>query len=241
MPNVLSGPTRAKDVQMGVLAISYTEGIESAWADLVAFVPKVVLAVAVFIIGRFVAKAIKSVAEKVLTKIQFNAFVNRSGLGELLGNTGVSDAGALLAKVIYFALMILVLQLTIGTFGDTAVQDALNDMINFIPQLIIAIIIVVLTGVVATKVGEVTTAAVGSQSYGPALTKAAVAGIWLIGGFAALNQVEIAQDIVNVLFTTIAATIGFVIVIMFGVGGIQAARDEFWPKVFNLFKSTEAT
>ena len=54
----------------------------------------------------------------------------------------------------------------------------------------------------------------------------------MIGVFAALDQIEVATDIVNTLFTTIVGALGFILVIKFGVGGIWAARDRFWPAVY---------
>ena len=72
-----------------------------------------------------------------------------------------------------------------------------------------------------------------ARSPCPSGQKAAFVGIWLIGGFAALDQLQVAKDVVDTLFETIVYSLGFIIVIKFGVGGIWAARDRFWPAVYD--------
>lgn len=216
-----------------MLAVSFSQGIEDAWSDIAGFVPKLVAALAILLVGFFVAKAIRRIVHQALTKIGFDGVVDKSGLGGYLERAGYADSGLLLAKIVYFAVMIIVLQLAIGAFGDNAVQDVLNDLLGFIPKLFVALIIVVLTGAVANAVRGFVAPAVAHLSYGNSITQAVTVAIWVIGGFAALDQIEIAQDIVDTLFTTVAASLGAIIVIKFGVGGIWAARDRFWPAVYD--------
>jgi len=215
------------------MSISFTQGIEDAWSDLVKFVPKLVAAILILLVGWWIAKIIRKVVHRALTKVKFDGLVDRSGLGSYLERAGYADSGLLLARIVYFGLMIIVLQLAIGAFGDTAVQDVLNDLIAFIPKVFVALIIVVLTGAVANAVKGFVAPAVAHLDFGDALSRIVVGVIWLIGLFAALDQIEIAQDIVDTLFTTIMASVGAILVIKFGVGGIWSARDRFWPAVYN--------
>ena len=223
-----------------MLAVSFTEGIEDAWSDVASFVPKLVGALAILLVGWFIAKAIRKLVHRVLTRVGFDGLVDRSGLGGYIERAGWADSGLLLAKIVYFAVMIIVLQLAIGAFGDTAVQDVLNDLLAFIPKVFVALIIVVLTGAVANAVRGFVAPAVSHLDYGNIITQVATIGIWVIGGFAALDQIEIAQDIVDTLFTTVMASLGAILVIKFGVGGVWAARDRFWPGVYDRFADDKA-
>ncbi len=133
--------------------------------------------------------------------------------------------------------MLLVLQLAVNVFGDSDISNAIDDMVAFIPKLVVAIVIVIITGVIANAVRDLISPAVAHLSSGDLLKKAAFVGIWLIGGFAALDQLQVATDVVDTLFETIVYSLGFIIVIQFGVGGIWAARDRFWPAVYDQFSS----
>lgn len=226
-----------------MLAIEWSQGIEDAWAEVAAFVPKLAGALAVLLIGWIVAKVIRKVIVTVLNKINLDTYVDKSGIGAPLERAGYPNSVDLIGKIVYFALMLLVIQLSVGVFGDSAISAAIDEMVAFIPKLIVAIIIVIITGVIANAVRELMEPAVGYLSAGPLLKKLAFVAIWLIGGFAALDQLEVASDIVDTLFQTIVWSLGLIIVIQFGVGGIWAARDRFWPAVYdqvsNLDKNTD--
>ena len=109
----------------------------------------------------------------------------------------------------------------------------LNDLLAFIPKVFVALIIIVLTGAVANAVKGFVSGALSHLSYGGFVTQGMTIAIWVIGGFAALDQIQIAEDIVDTLFTTVVASLGAIMVIKFGVGGIWAARDRFWPAVYD--------
>ena len=220
-----------------VLAVEYSQGIEDAWSDVASFVPKLAAAAAVFVIGWIVAKIIRRVVVRVLNQIKLDTYVDKAGLGAPLERAGYTNSVDLIGKIIYFALMLLVLQLTVGVFGDTAVSASIDDMVAFIPKLVVAIIIVIVTGVIANAVRDLMSSAVAHLSSGGLLTKAAFVAIWMIGVFAALDQLEVASDIVDTLFETIVYSLGFIMVIKFGVGGVWAARDRFWPAVYDQISS----
>ena len=221
-----------------MLAVEWSQGIEDAWSDLAGFAPKLIAAIVVLMVGWFIARIIRKVVEKILEKIRFDQYVDKAGIGAPVERAGYPDSGKLLAKLIYYMIMLTVLQLAIGVFGDSAVNEAFDGLIAFIPKLFIAIIIVVITGVVANTVRSLVEPAVSHLGVGPLLAKAAFVAIWVIGGFAAFDQLEVASDTVDTLFQTVAYSLGLILVIKFGVGGIWAARDRFWPAVYDHIASS---
>jgi hypothetical protein len=222
-----------------MLAIEWSQGIEDAWADLASWVPKVIGAVVVILVGWFIARIIRKVVERILAALKFDQYVDKAGLGGPIERAGYPDSGKLLAKLLYYLIMLIVLQLAISVFGDSAVNDAFDGLIAFIPKLFIALIIVVITGVIANTVRSLVQPAVAHLSAGPLLAKAAFVAIWVIGGFAAFDQLDVASDTVDTLFQTVTYSLGLILVIKFGVGGIWAARDRFWPAVYDNIASSK--
>lgn len=221
-----------------MLAVEWSRGIEDAWSDLASFAPKVIAAIVVLMVGWFIARVIRKIVEKVLSKIKFDEYVDKAGLGAPVERAGYPDSGKLLAKLIYYMIMLTVLQLAIGVFGDSAVNEAFDGLIAFIPKLFIALIIVVITGVIANTVRSLVEPAVSHLGVGPLLAKAAFVAIWVIGGFAAFDQLDVASDTVDTLFQTVTYSLGLILVIKFGVGGVWAARDRFWPAVYDNIASS---
>jgi hypothetical protein len=223
---------------MSVAAIEWSQGIQDSWSKVAAFVPKLIGFLIVLFIGTIVAKTIRKVAERVLAAAKVDKIVDRSGLGKSLRQSGIVSTSALVVKVLYFGLMLLVLQLAIGALGPSPIADALNSMLAYVPKIIVAIIIVMLTGVVADKVGEIVGSVTAKQSSGRLMKQIAVGTIWVIGGFAALDQIQVARSVVDTLFRTLATSLGAILVIKFGVGGVWAARDRFWPRVYDAVGAT---
>ena len=216
-----------------MLAIDWTQGFEDAWNDVATFIPKFVAALAVFIIGWIVAKVIRKVVVRVLNTIKLDTYVDKAGIGAPLERAGYPNSVDLIGKIIYFGLMLLVLQLAVNVFGDSDISNAIDDMVGFIPKLLVAIVIVIITGAIANTVRDLMAPAVAHLSAGDLLKRAAFVAIWVIGGFAALDQLQVARDVVDTLFQTIVYSLGLIIVIKFGVGGVWAARDRFWPAVYD--------
>ncbi|PIE31400.1 MAG: hypothetical protein CSA55_05850 [Ilumatobacter coccineus] len=221
-----------------MLAIDWTGGIEEAWDDLVSAVPKILGALVILVVGWIIAKLIYKVLITVLHKVKFDDLMDRSGIGAPLERAGFADSGVLLAKLLYYGIMLLVLQLAIGVFGESAIKDSFDSLIAFIPKIFVALVIVVITGVIANAVRALI-APEGSQVASMKLMgTVAFVAIWIIGGFAALDQIDIAKNVVSTLFSTIMYSLGLILVIKFGVGGIWAARDHFWPKVYKSISTT---
>lgn len=223
------------------LAIDFGESFQTMFDDVAAFIPKLVAALAILIIGWMIAKFIFRLIAKALGKVGVDRLVDRSGLGGPLERAGYPDSGVFLAKIIYWMIMLVVVQMAVNALDITAIKDLLDQLIAWIPKLFVALIILFVTGAVANFVKNLVGGLTATQSWGNLATSAATAGIWFLGGTAALETTGIANGIVNTLFTAVMSALVFILVIKFGVGGIWAARDRFWPGVYDKLGSATAT
>jgi len=220
-------------MNVSLAQIDIGDSFQKTLDDLGGFLPKLVGAILIFVIGRFIAKFIFKLVKKGLQKANVDSLVDKSGLGGPLERAGYADSGVFLAKLVYWLIMFLVIKLTVEALGLTALQDLIDDLVAWMPKLFVAILIVFLTGAVANFVKGLVRSATATQSWGNAATTAAVVGVWFIGGSAALDQIEVAADIVDTLFTVVLSALAAILVIKFGIGGIWAARDRFWPGVYD--------
>ena len=200
-----------------------------------SFLPNLIGALLIFLIGRFIAKFIFKLVARVLQRANVDSLVDRSGLGGPLERAGFPDAGVFLAKIIYWIAMFIVIQLTVETLGLEALQTLIDDLVSWLPKLFVGLIIVFVTGAIANFVRGLVSGATAEQPWGNAAATVAFAGVWFIGGMAALDQVEIAGNIVETLFQIVMTSLAGILVIKYGIGGIWAARDRFWPSVYNRF------
>jgi hypothetical protein len=221
-----------------MLAVDYAGPIEDAFSKLFSFIPNLIVLILILVVGYFIARFIRRAVVTLLRKIRFDDYIDKAGIGGPLERAGFSDSGRFLAMIIYYLIMLVVLQVALSAFGDNPVTEVVNELIAFIPKAIVAMIIVVVTGLVANAVRNIVSPMVAQQSFGNLIINIAVGAIWLIGGFAALDHLEFAEDIVDNLFNAILASVSLILIIQFGIGGIWEARDRFWPAVYDRVTGT---
>ena len=198
------------------------------FGDVVAFLPKLLAFLAILIIGYFVARALERLVNAVLERVGFDRAVERGGVKRVFDRSQY-DASDLLAKIVFYAVMLFVLQLAFGVFGPNPISELIQGVITFLPKVFAAILIVVVASAIAAAVREVVSASLGGLSYGNALVNAAGVVIVAIGIFAALNQIEIAPAIVNGLFYALLAIVAGSAIVAIGGSGIAPLRS-YWER-----------
>ena len=197
-----------------------TDNLSTALTDLfrsvASFLPKFVGFLLILLIGYFVAKAIGKAVGKILERVGFDRAVERGGVKKALASSQY-DASDIVGKLVYYALLLFVLQLAFGVFGSNPISDLLTGVIAFLPRAIVAIIIIVVASAIAAAVRELITNTLGGLSYGKTLASIAAVFILGLGVIAALNQVGIATTVTTPILIAVLATIGGILVV--GVGG----------------------
>ncbi|MCE6999941.1 hypothetical protein LZG04_34765 [Saccharothrix sp. S26] len=206
------------------------QGIGDAAGDalrsVVTFVPKLVGFLVVLLIGWIVARLLRAAVNKVLERVHFDRAVQRGGIGDALARSKF-DASGLVAQIVYYAVLLIALQIAFGVFGPNPVSTLLTEIVAWLPRAIVAIIIVVVAAAIARAVQDIATRALGSLSYGPTLGKIAAWFIIALGVIAALNQIGVATTVTTPILITILATIGGILVVGVG-GGLIKPMQQRW-------------
>ncbi|WP_353650017.1 hypothetical protein ABLG96_03400 [Nakamurella sp. A5-74] len=204
------------------------QSLTNALSNIVTFLPKLLAFLLILLIGWFIAKMIAKAISKLLEKAGFDRAVERGGIKKALEKSSF-DASDIVAKIVYYALMLFVLQLAFGVFGPNPISDLLTRLITFIPALIVAILIVIIAAAIAAAVKGLIQNTLGGLSYGKVLANVASIFILFLGVVAALNQVGIATTVTTpVLIAILAALVG-VIVVGAG-GGLIKPMQQRWEK-----------
>jgi mechanosensitive ion channel-like protein len=210
------------------LAVDFQGGIENAWSNVVTFVPKLLAALLVLLVGYFVAKLISRILDRILERVGFDRVVERGGVRQVLARSKY-DPSDILAKLVFWTIMLLVLQLAFGVFGPNPVSDLLRGLIAYLPNVFVAILILVIAAAIARAVTDLLSNLLGTVQGGQVLAKAAGIAILVFAAFAALDQLQIAPRIVTGLwYALLAAVVGSVIVAV-GGGGIRPMQ-RYWER-----------
>lgn len=221
-------------------AIDFGTGLSNAWSNVATFIPKFVVFLVILIVGYLIAKAITKILSKILTRVGFDRLVERGGVKRALDRSKY-DVSDILAKLVFYAIMLFVLSTAFGVFGRNPVSDYLHAVIAYLPLVFVALIIIVIAAAIAAAAKTLIQGSLGTLPYGKTLANLAAGFILAIGVIAALDQLHIAANVVNaILYAALAALVGIAIVAI-GGGGIKtmsqrweaaAARyDEEKPKI----------
>ncbi len=205
--------------------------LEDMLSNVLTFLPKLVGFILILVIGWVIAKVLAKVVNSVLEKVGFDRAVERGGVKKAMAKTSF-DASDILAKLVFYMVMLFALQLAFGLFPDNPITDLIRGIIAFLPNIFVAIVILVIAAAIAAAVKEIVAATLGGLSYGSALANGASIAILAIGLFAALDQLRIAPNIVNGLFYALLALVVGSAIVAIGGGGIVPMRAQ-WEKAIN--------
>ncbi|MCJ1688575.1 hypothetical protein [Rathayibacter sp. VKM Ac-2927] len=209
--------------------MDFPAALQNGLAAVIAFVPLALLFLLILIVGLIVAKLIEKGLSRLLTKVGFDRAVERGGIKKALANSKL-DASDIVSKIIYYTLVLFVLQFAFGVFGPNPVSDLLQGIIGFLPKIIVAIIIIVIAAAIAAGAKGLIQNTLGGLSYGKILGNIFAIFILFLGATAALNQIEVATTVTTPILIAVLAIIAGVIIVGAG-GGLIKPMQERWEAI----------
>ncbi|GAA4574727.1 hypothetical protein GCM10023176_42400 [Micromonospora coerulea] len=195
---------------------NFGNAVGDAFRSVMLFLPKAVAFIAILVVGWLIAKAVLKIVDKVLERVHFDRAVERGGIKTALARSKY-DASDIVAKLAYYAVLLVTLQLAFGIWGPNPISDLIAGVVAWLPRAFVAIVIVVVAAAIAKAVKDIISSALGGLSYGRILATIASVFILGLGIIAALNQIGVATAVTTPVLVAVLATVGGILVV--GVGG----------------------
>lgn len=205
-----------------------SQGLGSAWSMVASFVPKLIGFLIILLIGWLIAKGVSKAVELLLTKTGFPKLIEKTGLSHLTGGFNIIG---LIVKLVYYFILLIALQYAFAAFGSgNPVSELLNQIVAYLPRVIVAVVLVVIAAAIARVVRDLVTNALQGRGFAKLLGTIIYAFIIALGVIAALNQLGIATTVTLPVLVTALATIGGILVVGVGGGLVRpmASRWEGW-------------
>jgi hypothetical protein len=189
-------------------------------------IPRIIGFVLILVIGWVISGLVAAAVTALLRTIRFNELANRTGITRFVQNMGLrTDAASVMANIAKWFIRLVTLVVAFDALGLPAVSDVLDDFLLWIPNLVVALVVLVLTGLAANALadlveGATATAGLGNPKTFETITKAAV---WVFGIVIAVNQVGVATTLVNTLFMGFVGALALALGLAFGLGGRDTA------------------
>jgi hypothetical protein len=191
-----------------------------------AAIPKVIAFAVILVVGWFVAGLIARLAAALLRRIRFNEMAAHSGFSSFVENVGVeSDAAGFLASIVKWFIRLIVLVVAFDALGLPAVSEVLRQLLLWLPNLAVGLVVLVVGGLLANAAAGLVRGATASAGFAhpDLMANIARAAVWVFAIIIAVNQIGIAQELVNTLFMGAVALIVLALGISFGLGGRDVA------------------
>lgn len=199
-----------------------------AMRTVAVFVPQLLLFLVILFIGWLIAKGLRKLTNTVLERLHFDRAVERGGIGQALARSKY-DASDLIAMVVYYAVLLITLQLAFGVWGPNPITALLTGIVAFLPRIVVAIIIVVVASAIAAAVKDLITSVTGGLSYGNVLANIASIFIIALGVIAALGQIGVALTVTMPVLIAVLATIAGIMIVGVG-GGLVRPMQQRWER-----------
>lgn len=203
------------------------QGLSDAWERIIEFTPKLIGALIILFVGWLIARLLRTVFDRVFTRLGFDKLLQRAGLTETMNEAGYTASG-LLAAVVYWLVLLIALLLAAEALAIDTLTNLLRDLIAYIPLVIVAAVVLLVAAALASFLSDLVRPWAERENIAW-LAPVVRWSVIIFGLVAAFNTLNLAEELVNTLLIALVGTIGITLAIAFGVGGIKAA-EKWWNK-----------
>jgi hypothetical protein len=204
------------------------QSLQGLWQGFLGFLPLFVGAIVVFVIGWYVSVGFGKLVTEVLKRLKINQFFERGVWKEALIKADLKiDVAGFVGGVFKWILVIVFLLAAVEIVGFTQFAGFIKDVVAYLPNVIVAALIFVVTVIIADIVAKVGRVAVegAAVGYGHLVEVILRWSIWVFAILAILMQLRIAPELIQTLFTGLVAMLVVSAGIAFGLGGKEVAAD----------------
>lgn len=197
------------------------------WFTVVQYLPAILAAVIVFVIGWIVGVILYRIVVEVVKVLRIDDALKAAGLNDAAKEAGFNlDIGRFLGSLVMWFMVLVFLVASLDILGLNRVTIFLQQVVLlYLPQVIVAVLILILGAVVAEVVRGIVSGSARAAGAHAANLAGAVAkwAIWIFAIMAALDQLQVASTFIQTLFTGVVIALSLAFGLAFGLGGKEAA------------------
>lgn len=204
-----------------------TNSFQNLWIKTINFLPNLASALVVLVIGFFIAKFFAKFVTRTLKYLYFDKAIDSLGIKEGMKNIGMKiDISKFIGLIVQWFFIIVFLVAAADILKLTQITEFLNKVLIYIPNVVIAVVILILGVVFANFIHGMVKASMHVANLELSIFIAAIAkwAILIFAIMAALVQLKIASELVSSLFQGVIAMFALAGGIAFGLGGKKKAK-----------------
>jgi hypothetical protein len=202
--------------------------IQNLGVSFVEFIPKLIGALIVFIVGFFIAFFLSNLVALILEKIRFNQLFDSSHFKRALEKADLKvTPSTFIGNVVKWILIIVSLQIAVGILGWTDFEEILGRVTAYLPNVVLAALIFVVAVIIADIIAKVIVVATESTTFAYSHLAGEIVrwAIWVFAILIILHQLGVAQPLIETLFTGLIGVLVLAFGLSFGLGGKDIAAS----------------
>ncbi|MDZ4346142.1 MAG: hypothetical protein U1E51_27330 [Candidatus Binatia bacterium] len=199
---------------------------QQLWMDFIDFLPTFTSALVVFIVGLIVAAALGSLVERIIAALRVDSLLAGAGVDAHFRRAGLKlNVGRFFGKLVYWFVLIAFFLAASDILGFFTFSSFLQAVLLYIPQVVVAVLIMLATVIIANFLRSLVRASAKSGGLESANFLGSITwwAIVVFGTSAALLQLGIATAVVQAFITAVFAMFALAGGIAFGMGGKEYA------------------
>jgi hypothetical protein len=204
-----------------------TASFQGLWLGVVNFLPNVVVALVIFVLGWLVGAALGRIVAQIVHSIKLDSALKSTGLHDVVERSGMTlNSGEFLGGLVKWFFVVVFLVASLDVLGLKQVNVFLQTVVlSYLPNVIVAALIVLVAAVVAQVAKDVVSGSAKAAGIHGAGLAGSIANwaIWIFAILAALDQLQVASAFVQTLFTGVIVAVSLAFGLAFGLGGQEAA------------------
>lgn len=207
---------------------AFRASLTGALNTFLSAIPRILGFVVVLIVGWIISSLLARGVEALLHAVKFNELARRSGLADFVLKMGVKDdASGVIASIVKWFVRLITLVVAFDMLGLPAVSGVLQQLLLWLPNLVVALVVLVLGGLAANALAQLVRGATAGAGFSnpdilATVTKVAV---WGFAGVVALTQLGIATTLINTLVIGLVGSLALAMGLAFGLGGRDRAAQ----------------
>lgn len=203
-----------------------TQSFQSLWVNVISYLPAIFVAIIIFLAGWVTGAVLGEWISKLIKAIKIDKFLSHLGINEVVEKAGYHlNSGAFLGGLVKWFIILAFLIASVDVLGLTQVNIFLQQVISYIPSIIVAALILIIGAFFADFLGRLVVASANASGVKSSHMIGTITrwAIWIFAFMAALSQLGIASFLFQTLWTGVVAALALAFGLALGLGGKEAA------------------
>ncbi len=200
------------------------QSLQDVVTKIFSYLPQIIGALIILLIGYFVAKVVAGIVRKALQKVRFDRAMHKSAAGDAIARI-VEIPSRFVSKIVFWLIFLGAISMAVAALNLPLFNDLLAAVYGYVPHIIAAIVIFLVASAVSAGTAKFVQRVMGKTTTARLISTVVPVVVLSVAAFMILSELQIARDIVNILFTAIVGSLALGLALAFGLGGRDVARQ----------------